>query len=294
MEKRALAVQLGYCLMDFFDSRLDSKRIHFLVPPGSRTQNELPYLSFSSGLPASAELRTFRVGHPVLVSFAKILLEIDIGQSIPIEISPHNKEKNLQNWAKLYECIGKIGEQRDDSYLQAVRGCLFVHENILQSLRRCEVYGRDADLKIRKEIYREVVNKLELGLNESIPRPPNKRRRSESPPPSPTPKDELNFSCAQDESTVMATSTSFLGNPLWEMAVRSNPNPEGTPPLKRQRTPDPSRGRAPNQPFDHQANAPCESPYPLSANNSQVPKAIHGGTCGLFDDTTPEQYPANL
>ena len=280
--------------MDFFDSELDSKRIHFLVPSGSRTQNELPYLSFSSGLPASAEPRIFRVGHPVLVSFAKILLEIDIGQSIPIEISPHDKEKNLQNWAKLYECIEKIEEQRDDSYLQAVRGCLFVHQNISQSLRCGEVCGREADLKIRKEIYREVVNKLELGLNESIPRPPNKRRRSESPPPSPTPRDELNFLWTQDQSTSTVTSTSFLGNTSWEMAVRANPNPEGKPPLKRQRAPDPGLERAPNQPFSHQANVPFNSPYPLSVNNPQVPKAIHGGTYGLFDDTTPGEYPANL
>lgn len=79
-----------------------------------------------------------------------------------------------------------------------------------------------------------------------------------------------------------------------KMAVRSNPNLEGTPQLKRQRTSDPGLERAPNQPFSHQVNAPCESPYSLSANNSQVLKPIHGSTCGLFDDTTPEQYPTNL
>lgn len=296
-ERRTLAVKLGYCLMDFFDSELNSKRIHFLVPSGSRIQKELPYLSFSSRLPASDEPRIFQIGNPVLLSFAKILLEIDYGGNISIEISPHDEE-NEQSWAKLCVCIGKLERERNDSYLQAVRGCLFVHDKISQSLRYGEVCGRDAELKIRKEIYREVVHKLELGLSESTPRSPNKRCRSESPPSSLTPKDDLTFPRRQDGSTSMETSGSSLGGSSWGMVVRSNANPERTPPLKRQRTPDLNRGRAPEQPSSHQANArshvPSESSYHPSPNNSQAPKAINRGTCGLFDDTTPAEYSANL
>jgi hypothetical protein len=82
------------------------------------------------------------------------------------------------------------------------------------------------------------------------------------------------------------------------MVVRSNADPERTPPLKRQRTPDPNWERAPEQASSHQVNAislvPFESSYHLSANNLQAPKAILTGTCGLFDDTTPAKYSVNL
>ncbi|SPO02494.1 uncharacterized protein DNG_05167 [Cephalotrichum gorgonifer] len=88
-EKRALAVRLGYCLMDFFDVNLSSKRIYLLGSSTVSFRNEPLYLSFKSGLPGAAESHIFRVGHPALLSFAKLLLEIDSGKIIHLDAVKH-------------------------------------------------------------------------------------------------------------------------------------------------------------------------------------------------------------
>lgn len=97
-EKRALAVRLGYCLMDFFDNDLSSKRIYFLSGASSQSRSDTLYLSFNSGSPVLAEPTIFRVGHLTLLSFAKRLLEIESGDAIPYEISRHKYTTNLATW----------------------------------------------------------------------------------------------------------------------------------------------------------------------------------------------------
>ncbi|KLJ11515.1 hypothetical protein EMPG_13295 [Blastomyces silverae] len=82
--RRDFALQLGYRLLDFFDAEWDSKNLHLIESAGSVDQGVLLYLTFSSGLPASRELLKFETGHPVLVSFAKILLEIHTGKTTSI------------------------------------------------------------------------------------------------------------------------------------------------------------------------------------------------------------------
>jgi hypothetical protein len=183
-DKRALAVKLGYCLMDFFDVDVGSKTVFFL---GSSTRSELdkdyPYLAFGLRLPARADsYNDFDMGHPTLLSFAKLLLEIDFGQRINLDIKPHNSQ-NRGAWLELLTCVDTLARERDDSYLQAVRGCLVVHEKIAKALRKCRNKG-DSDSIIRKKLYKEVVRRLEGEVAQSMPRPAHKRQRSESPPPS--------------------------------------------------------------------------------------------------------------
>ncbi|KAL8305770.1 hypothetical protein RB597_003520 [Gaeumannomyces tritici] len=185
-EKRALAVRLGYCLMDFFDADLSSKSIYFLSSTKascSRTRSETLYLSFASGLPATTESHVFRIGHPTLLSFAKLLLEIDFGQSIDLNISSDDDKANRVIWAELCNVVDQLEEERNDSYLQAVRGCLMAHIQISRALRMGSADERDAELTIRKELYREVVERLETALAESTPRAGNKRQRPASKRP---------------------------------------------------------------------------------------------------------------
>ncbi|PKK52634.1 hypothetical protein CI102_2888 [Trichoderma harzianum] len=182
-EKRALAVKLGFCLLDFFDSQLDSRRIHFLVPNDGRPNKDLLYLSFSSKLQDSDEFRDFRIGHPVLLSFAKLLIEIEEGDNLPLNINSHYGEQNTQTWAKLFECVERMEVERNDSYIEAVVGCLNVHRQIAKSLRDEMANGEDIDMKIREELYQHIIRKLELSLVECTTR---KRERSESPGPLPS------------------------------------------------------------------------------------------------------------
>jgi hypothetical protein len=180
-DKRALAVKLGFFLMDFFDADFSSKRICFLDFSKPDPEKKLPYLAFGSNLPAMNDSYNFRMGHPALLSFAKLLLEMDYGEKIDLDIDPDNS-KNKPAWTQLMDFLDRLEEERSDSYLQAIRGCLVVHSKIAKALRSCDLVRKDADSIIRKHIHKEIVHKLELGLEESIPRSARKRQRSETPP----------------------------------------------------------------------------------------------------------------
>ncbi|KAH6633954.1 peptidase S8/S53 domain-containing protein [Chaetomium sp. MPI-SDFR-AT-0129] len=180
-EKRALAVRLGYCLMDFFDRDLSSNRISLLSGTSSQSRSDTLYLSFDSDWPVLAERTNFRAGHPALLSFAKLLLEIEFGDAIPYEISHHEHKTNLATWAELFEMVGMLEEEHCGSYLAAVSGCLLVHRQISEALRLIGTDGKTAEAAIRKSLYTEIVCKLEAGVKESTPPSRMKRQRSISP-----------------------------------------------------------------------------------------------------------------
>ncbi|KPM39642.1 hypothetical protein AK830_g6899 [Neonectria ditissima] len=182
-DKRALAVKLGFCLMDFFDTELTSETIYFLDPSASSANREFPYLAFSSKLPPVISSGNIRIGHPTLLSFAKLLLEMEYGQVIELDISTDNNQNQLA-WVKLMGIVDDLEEDKSDLYLQAIRGCLLVPPMLAKILSSRGTERKDTAPRIRKKLYKEVVRNLELGLAESIPRSAHKRRRSESPPPS--------------------------------------------------------------------------------------------------------------
>jgi nucleoside phosphorylase len=183
-EKRALAVKLGFCLMDFFDADFNSKKIYFLDSANQAEKREIPYLAFRSQLPASSESYNFKMGHPhpALLSFAKLLIEMDCGQMIKLDID-RDYTRNRDAWLKLLDIVDEIQGDVGESYLQAIRGCLLAHQKIAEALGSRERGRKDADSKVRKKIYKEIVQKLEQGLSEATPRSDLKRRRSKSPPP---------------------------------------------------------------------------------------------------------------
>jgi nucleoside phosphorylase len=166
--------------MDFFDAEIESKDIYFL---DSSMKTSPPYLAFRSKLPATSDPYNFRMGHPhpVLLSFAKLLLEIHYGQAIDLDISSDDHEIR-DAWTKLLDVVQALErEEPDSSSLQAIRGCLLVHQEIAKALGSRDIEADAADKKIRRKLYKEVICKLQLGLAESTPR--DKRQRSESPPP---------------------------------------------------------------------------------------------------------------
>ncbi|KJZ75141.1 hypothetical protein HIM_05627 [Hirsutella minnesotensis 3608] len=165
--------------MDFFEADLASKRIYFLDSPKTGFQKESPYLAFGvSRRLMDARPSHFRLGHPGLMAFAKLLLEIEFGQNIDLYISPDSSQNEIA-WAQLLGRVELLAEERSDSYLRAIRGCLLVHYQIALALRSSEPVGKGSDLTIRKTLYKEVVYYLELGLSESTPRALHKRERSE-------------------------------------------------------------------------------------------------------------------
>ncbi|KAH6616958.1 peptidase S8/S53 domain-containing protein [Chaetomium tenue] len=261
-EKRALAVRLGYCLMDFFDSDLSSKRIYFLGAPSKSSGSETLYLSFDSGSSATDESHIFRVGHPALLSFAKLLLEIEFGKIIDLEVTRHYGATNRATWAALCEMVDMLEEERDDSYVQAIRGCLMVHSQISKALRLSGADSKSAELTIRKEIYRELVCKLEDGLVESIPRYQRKRQRSESPEP-----------FTRRKSNARATRSS------WDTALSNQARtlehpPPGSP--------------AHTSPGAWTKRVSVEAVNPIPIPRTRRPWIPLPKSTGLFDDYTPD------
>ncbi|QYT02839.1 hypothetical protein H0G86_009824 [Trichoderma simmonsii] len=171
-DRRALAVKLGFCLMNFFDADLTSKRIYLL--------DCLPYLAFDSELPVTTDSKSFQIGHPTLLSFAKLLLELDFGTKIDINISPNNNG-NRQAWVELLCRAELLQQDRNDWYDDAIRGCLMVHHNITMALSSLENKHKDVDSVIREQLYEQIVQKLKLG-HDSGYGSTRKRQRSESPP----------------------------------------------------------------------------------------------------------------
>ena len=267
-EKRALAVQLGYCLMDFFDSDLSSKRIYFLGTSSRVPKSETLYLSFDSGSSATDESHIFRVGHPALLSFAKLLLEIEFGKIIGLEVTRHYGATNRGTWAALCEMVDMLEEERDDSYVQAIRACLMLHSQISKALRLTGADSKSAELAIRKEIYRELVCKLEDGLAESIPRYQRKRQRSESPEPT-----------TQRKSNARAIAGS------WVSALSGQPSiPEDTA----QELPAHSLSGV------WVKGLSVEPVNPVPIPRTRRPWISLPKSSGLFDDCTPDNVPSDV
>ncbi|KAH8123543.1 hypothetical protein LI328DRAFT_169357 [Trichoderma asperelloides] len=176
-EKRKLAVQLGYCLMDFFDADFNSNRIHFFdcLRPNSE---KVPYLALDSRFLSTKDSYNFHLGHPTLLSFAKLLLELEYGQVIELEISPDSNQNRIA-WSDLMRYTDILESNTSDSYLLSIRSCLSFHQKIRMNLESFDLEN-DADLIIRKTLYRSVVRHLEAALTEATPLS-HKRRRESSP-----------------------------------------------------------------------------------------------------------------
>jgi hypothetical protein len=231
-EKRALAVRLGYCLMDFFDADLSSQRIYHRLgsnktTPRFWTRDGTLYLSFVSTPPATADSYNFRMGHPTLTSFAKLLLEIGFGQRLDFCVNFDDYSTNIGIWAKLLDKVDRLDQDGNDSYLQAVTGCLMVHKRISKALDRITCTDEnDAVRIIRKKLYKKVVKHLENAYAESTARAPNKRQRSESPEP--TPRKRVPNRTKSEQRHAGPTSQEIEGTTASQLCVI----PGGVPELK--------------------------------------------------------------
>ncbi|KAK0707768.1 peptidase S8/S53 domain-containing protein [Lasiosphaeris hirsuta] len=180
-EKRALAVRLAYCLMDFFDADLSSNRFHV-----NRSLKEALYLSLPCKVNGSGDPYTFSIGHPALVSLAKLLLEIESGEVLPLDITPYH-EHNTMSWVKLFKKVDELEKHGFDEpkYLEAIRACLLVHSQIANALESGEQTRSTRDVTIRKNLYKEIVQKIVdvFGSMNSRQLGSRKRQRSVSPEP---------------------------------------------------------------------------------------------------------------
>lgn len=102
-------------------------------------------------------------GNPVLLSFAKLLLEIINGETIPLDIDSQNINKNIGNWAQMCSYVEEARQDGNSFYLQAVQGCLYLHMHLHKddSLQAINSSGA----AMREVIYEQIVRNLEKELN---------------------------------------------------------------------------------------------------------------------------------
>ncbi|KAL3474043.1 nucleoside phosphorylase domain-containing protein [Aspergillus californicus] len=166
-EKALLALSLARCLVDFFDQDLGShswkpESLYFLRRSGTHASDRALYISLKPpgpGTEVSASFGGVGPGNPVLLAFAKLLLEIDSGDTIPIEIQPESKG-NLSKWAEMCDFVSVAEREGSGNYLKAVEGCLYLHMALPNFLD--EEGAPATDQILRKAIYEQVVRNLEL------------------------------------------------------------------------------------------------------------------------------------
>jgi len=277
LEMRKLAVELGYLLMDFFDAHLSAERIYLLRQPGTQHQRHQPHITFNSILPATEDLRTFRIGHPTLLSFAKLLLELYSGAAVTVGtgVNPKYDENNHHIWLELNVYLERLETDQgsNDSFLEAIRGCLKVHRKISETVLSRTVDG-ERDMVIRKALYKRIVWKLEQSVGEATPRARHKRRRSQSPP---GPLEE------QHRDVKPISTKRYRGGVPLSLRQNNVEIPRGRMPTKQ----DFGRRRS-----DEAGGLPmtyCPKPRAIASGMASVSLGM-GSDGALFDDTTPPDF----
>ncbi|TGJ69717.1 hypothetical protein EYR41_005737 [Orbilia oligospora] len=171
-EKRILALKLGLCFLNFFDARYmteswRSSGITFLALPEHKIQESQIYINCSLNLQRTQESEWYRPGHPVLTSFARLLLEIDEGQKWPGP-SGNSSSDLTTTWVELCNYVENVKIHRGRNfYLEAVTKILYLH-TALNEARETSTSenGEDVDMKLRDLMYTSIVSLLELEVPE--------------------------------------------------------------------------------------------------------------------------------
>ncbi|KAL6859274.1 purine and uridine phosphorylase [Trichoderma novae-zelandiae] len=186
-EKASLALALARCLMVFFDKRLERAVCNWnaesiFIMRSARRHGEPPWwhILVRSHPPSANHNIHDRVGpgNPVLLSFAKLLLEIVNGEKIQLDVDPQNIARNIGNWAQMCGYVEEARQDRNSFYLEAVQGCLYLHMHLQRGLHGQTPLSGTA---MREVIYEQIVRNLEKELHpEGLKR---KRRESSSETP---------------------------------------------------------------------------------------------------------------
>ncbi|EGX46327.1 hypothetical protein AOL_s00110g151 [Orbilia oligospora ATCC 24927] len=163
-EKRILAFRLSLCFLNFFDARFmkeswNPDKIMFLSLPECRLQESQLYISCS--LQVAREKELYGIGHPVLTSFARLLLEIDEGMVWPGLKENGDSDVGLI-WMELCKYVESAKRLRgQSSYLDAVRETLYLHLHLneTQTMSDCD---EDFDKRVRELMYTKIVSLLAL------------------------------------------------------------------------------------------------------------------------------------
>ncbi|KAJ0419565.1 hypothetical protein BJY00DRAFT_324312 [Aspergillus carlsbadensis] len=185
-EKAILALGLARCLLEFFDADIElashswkAESVFFLRPTQGLGRDRILYISLrpqgpfsQTGRPAQP-LGAIGPGNPILLSFAKLLLEIENGERISMEIQSESRE-NISLWGEMCDIVERVERDGGGNYLKAVEGCLYLH----MALRKGQDDLGDLPLgdRLKRAIYDQIVRNLEVNVNPQT----TKRKRRDS------------------------------------------------------------------------------------------------------------------
>ncbi|KAK6331659.1 hypothetical protein TWF718_002207 [Orbilia javanica] len=191
-EKRILALKLGLCFLNFFDARYmteswKSSGIIFLALPELKIQESQIYINCSLALRRTQESEWYHPGHPVLTSFARLLLEIDEGQKWPGP-SGDSSSDHTAMWVGLCNYVENVKIHRGRNfYLEAVTKILYLHTALNEARETLtSENSEDVDMKLRNLMYTSIVSLLELEVPEET------RKRFKCEAVNPPPKHQVN------------------------------------------------------------------------------------------------------
>ena len=184
-QKKALALRLARCLMEFFDTGYTSKtwdlqNIFASFKPGGLLSRMEWYAAFSEGerRPGFPEFTTDKPD-PSLLSFAHILLAIEEGNAAESEGHVQEVHHDLR-LSRLFLRLHVAEQAGCGLYAEAIRGCLFSHVYVQSELSSETPEDVDVMAALRKVIREKIVLPLEAALDP--PRRGQKRRREDYHP----------------------------------------------------------------------------------------------------------------
>ncbi|KAM0522952.1 hypothetical protein ACHAPE_001441 [Trichoderma viride] len=164
-EKAEIALMLARCLLDFLDNEFElapyswTPEQIFFHDPSTTTRREI-YVSLRARRceVKSADpdlLNEFRSGNLNLLSFARLLLEIETGEKIQYP----NEGEDVKNWGFLcFLFKHKKDNMESPRFMDAVEGCLHLCNNLPESEDR--VTESVASRGLRMAIYEKIIWKL--------------------------------------------------------------------------------------------------------------------------------------
>ncbi|KAK7178833.1 hypothetical protein DPSP01_013881 [Paraphaeosphaeria sporulosa] len=166
-DKRIIAFNLAYALLQFYEgpwiqTLWTPDHIHFMYEKGTSTVYDIrqPYISciLSNEPPQMGSLDSAHK-YPLMLSFAKLLLELEIGEPVQAQERRNGASSVLQ--PLIAYCETKSKEQLDRHYAKALIACVKFQQFL------SEEKERDPGTTCRDVILHRIVHPLEERLNES-------------------------------------------------------------------------------------------------------------------------------
>lgn len=180
-QKATLALKLAHCLSGFLYSEAiqpswDGKKVFILNRQGTADPaGSVLYVSFTrarSDHKTQPLIHGIGFAHPVLLSFAKLLLELDSGERIDLS---EYQDHSTSQWGALSERAWKTEVSGSRLYAEAVKGCLNLHMHYYHV--RVSSDEEDPRVVLRQTIEEQIVKHLEKVANP--PTAASRKRRLE-------------------------------------------------------------------------------------------------------------------